>query len=296
MSGWRSGRPPPRPARPWSARADLSRALDLKNPGKAFRRVADLYKVVSSTDTLGGRQKMLYLRESGIFQFLARVRPRKAAANRKRVEAFQRWPYEDVLPRIRRPGSHFSATVPSRATAAPDVLTLAAAASEFQAALAVAHLLGLGGKQAVLTRWAWVRLALRPRHPGRLPCRPVCPPRATSRSLPRQRWAAASASRPTLSTSSSPGWGSRGSRPRTADPGGSPTPARRTASTSTTASSTAAAGPCSRSSGVRASWRCWSILPGQPRREPPPRAHDACPREQTRCPGGRCQSPAGPPK
>jgi prophage antirepressor-like protein len=85
---------------PWWIAADVCRILDIANPRDAVSRLDEDEKGVASTDTLGGRQNLAVINESGLYCLI--FTSRKPEAKR-----FKRWVTHEVLPEIRRTGSYF---------------------------------------------------------------------------------------------------------------------------------------------------------------------------------------------
>lgn len=82
---------------PWLIASEVCAGLELVNPRKALTALDDDEKGVTISDTLGGRQKVNIVSESG-FYHLAFI-SRKPAA-----KAFRRWVTKVVLPAIHRTG------------------------------------------------------------------------------------------------------------------------------------------------------------------------------------------------
>lgn len=92
---------------PWFVLADVCRALDIKNVSDAASRLDDEDKGVAPADTLGGKQTVRIINESGLFTLV--LRSEKPEAKR-----FKRWVTSEVLPAIRKTGSyHGVARVPA---------------------------------------------------------------------------------------------------------------------------------------------------------------------------------------
>ena len=189
---------------PWFVAADACRVLEIANPRDALSRLDDDEKGVGTTDTLGGKQEMNIVSESGLFALI--LTSRKPSAKR-----FSKWVRAEVLPTLLRDGfydlggadteeraeleakrAHHAALPEAhreiadrRAEAVRKVDTLIAEGSKIAAAVAgVAAEIGVSPR----TVWYWRRAvymvprrdhsaALGPRWSGerpqtRLPCHP----------------------------------------------------------------------------------------------------------------------------
>ena len=84
---------------PWFVAADVCRALDIKNSRDAIARLDDDEKGVALTDTLGGKQEMSTVNESGLYALVLGSRKPEA-------KQFKRWITHEVIPAIRRTGAY----------------------------------------------------------------------------------------------------------------------------------------------------------------------------------------------
>ena len=84
---------------PWFVAADVCKALDIENNRKATNRLDDDEKGVTSSDTLGGKQKLTIVNEAGLYTLVLGSRKPEA-------KAFKRWITHEVLPTIRRTGGY----------------------------------------------------------------------------------------------------------------------------------------------------------------------------------------------
>lgn len=82
---------------PWFAAVDVCEALGIKNSRDAIAKLDDDEKDVVTTDTLGGRQSLAIVNESGLYELIFRSRKVEA-------KAFKRWVKNDVLPTLRKDG------------------------------------------------------------------------------------------------------------------------------------------------------------------------------------------------
>lgn len=84
---------------PWFVANDLCRVLAVKNARDALGRLDEDEKGVTTSDTLGGRQEMNIVSESGMYTLV--LGSRKEEARR-----FRKWVTSEVLPSIRRTGEY----------------------------------------------------------------------------------------------------------------------------------------------------------------------------------------------
>ena len=79
--------------------ADVCRALEIKNPRDAVKRLDEDEKGVVLTDTPGGEQNMNVVNEYGLYNLVLTSRKPEA-------KAFKRWITHDVIPAIRKTGGY----------------------------------------------------------------------------------------------------------------------------------------------------------------------------------------------
>nr|DAY77947.1 MAG TPA: repressor domain protein [Caudoviricetes sp.] len=85
---------------PWFVGKDVAAALGFTNPRDAIStHVFDEDKGVESIDTLGGKQKMTVINESGLYALVFGSRLKSA-------QRFKHWVTSEVLPAIRKTGSY----------------------------------------------------------------------------------------------------------------------------------------------------------------------------------------------
>ena len=94
---------------PWFVAADVCAALTIGNNRDVLARLDDDEKGVGSIDTLGGKQDMAVVNESGLYALI--LGSRKPEAKR-----FKRWVTHEVLPSIRKTGAY---AVPGSVAALP---------------------------------------------------------------------------------------------------------------------------------------------------------------------------------
>lgn len=99
--------------------ADIAGPMGYGNTAHMLRMIDDEDKGIRNVDTLGGRQQMLAINESGLYQAILKSRKPEA-------KVFKRWVTNEVLPALRKTGKY---EVSAPATPAlPDFSNPAAAA------------------------------------------------------------------------------------------------------------------------------------------------------------------------
>ncbi|MCP1200069.1 BRO family protein [Notoacmeibacter sp. MSK16QG-6] len=83
----------------WFNGRDVARCLEIENHRNLFSRIPPDEKGVRSTDTLGGPQEMVWLREAGVWRAVM-------ASDKPAAERFKVWLFNEVLPSIRRTGAY----------------------------------------------------------------------------------------------------------------------------------------------------------------------------------------------
>ncbi|VWX56724.1 BRO-N domain-containing protein [Sphingorhabdus sp. 109] len=84
---------------PWFIAQDICAVLEINNHRQVVSRLDDDEKGVTISDTLGGRQEVSIISESGLYALI--FKSRKAAAVR-----FRKWVTSEVLPTLRRTGEY----------------------------------------------------------------------------------------------------------------------------------------------------------------------------------------------
>jgi len=84
---------------PWFVAADVCAALEIVNSRDAMTRLDSDEKGVVSTDTLGGKQEVSIVNESGLYALVLGSRKPEA-------KAFKRWITHEVIPTIRKTGGY----------------------------------------------------------------------------------------------------------------------------------------------------------------------------------------------
>jgi len=81
----------------WFVAADVCNSIDISNVSQALTRLDDDEKDIISNDTLGGKQEMVIISESGLYSLVLSSRKPDA-------KEFKRWITHDVIPSIRKTG------------------------------------------------------------------------------------------------------------------------------------------------------------------------------------------------
>jgi prophage antirepressor-like protein len=84
---------------PWFVAVDVCRVLEIKNSRDALARLDDDEKGVGISDTLGGKQTVNTVNESGLFALIF-------TSNKPAAKRFRKWVTSEVLPAIRRDGAY----------------------------------------------------------------------------------------------------------------------------------------------------------------------------------------------
>ena len=82
---------------PWFAAKDVCELLGLDNSRQAVSRLDDDEKGVFNSDTLGGKQELTFVNESGMYALIFQSRKPQA-------RAFRKWVTGEVLPSLRKYG------------------------------------------------------------------------------------------------------------------------------------------------------------------------------------------------
>ena len=89
---------------PWFIAKDLCDAINISNYRDAIERLDEDEKGVALTDTLGGKQEMSVVSESGMYTLILRCRD--AVKKGSIPHRFRKWVTAEVLPKIRKTGSY----------------------------------------------------------------------------------------------------------------------------------------------------------------------------------------------
>lgn len=87
---------------PYFAAKDVSRCLGLENSSQAISKLDDDEKGVITNDTLGGKQNLAAVNESGLYNLIFQSRKPQA-------KSFRKWVTSEVLPSIRKTGKYEAA-------------------------------------------------------------------------------------------------------------------------------------------------------------------------------------------
>ncbi|BBP95942.1 hypothetical protein BSFA1_10710 [Burkholderia sp. SFA1] len=117
---------------PWFVASDVCAALEIGNTSMALMPLDDDEKGVSTIETLGGRQDVRTVSESGLYSLVMRSRKPEA-------KQFKRWITHEVLPSIRKTGAYSAAQVPKTLSQALRLAAEQAEHIEQQAALIAAQ-------------------------------------------------------------------------------------------------------------------------------------------------------------
>ena len=90
---------------PWFILQDVAKRLGVKNPSDLAARLDEDEKGVAEIDTLGGKQKLRIINESGLYSAIL-------GSNKPEAKRFKKWVTSEVLPSIRKTGS-FGGRVPA---------------------------------------------------------------------------------------------------------------------------------------------------------------------------------------
>lgn len=82
---------------PWFVAKDVCEILSIKNPRQALSRLDDDEKGVILSDTLGGKQSVSAVNESGLYALIIQSRKPQAVG-------FRKWVTNEVLPSLRKTG------------------------------------------------------------------------------------------------------------------------------------------------------------------------------------------------
>lgn len=93
---------------PWFVAKDVCDVLKLTNSRKAISSLDADEKGVTSSYTLGGKQELSIINESGMYAIV--LRTRKAMTKGSPEHTFRKWVTSEVLPAIRKTGSYSTPT------------------------------------------------------------------------------------------------------------------------------------------------------------------------------------------
>ncbi len=91
---------------PWFVLKDVCGILHIGNTADVYNRLDDDEKGVGQIDTLGGRQKVSVINESGLYNVILR-------SDKPEAKPFRKWVTSEVLPSIRKTGVYISPQIDS---------------------------------------------------------------------------------------------------------------------------------------------------------------------------------------
>lgn len=86
---------------PWWVLKDVCNILSIRNPADVFIRLDEDEKGVGQIDTLGGKQHMNIVNESGLYNVILR-------SDKPEAKPFRKWVTSEVLPTIRKHGGYLT--------------------------------------------------------------------------------------------------------------------------------------------------------------------------------------------
>ena len=90
-----------RDGEPWFVLRDVCQILGMSNSRMVADRLEDDEKGVSQIDTLGGKQTMVVINESGLYNVILR-------SDKPEAKPFRKWVTSEVLPSIRKHGAYMT--------------------------------------------------------------------------------------------------------------------------------------------------------------------------------------------
>lgn len=101
---------------PWFVGKDIAEVLGYKNTNDAMKKhIDDEDKGVAKCDTLGGKQNLTIINESGLYSLILNSKLPNA-------KKFKRWVTNEVLPSIRKHGAYMTENAIEKALTSPDFL------------------------------------------------------------------------------------------------------------------------------------------------------------------------------
>ncbi|WP_416730268.1 BRO family protein [Fictibacillus sp. JL2B1089] len=100
---------------PWFVAKDVCDILEIKNNRDALSKLDEEEKGVALTDTLGGKQKLSIVNESGLYELIFTSRKLEA-------KVFKKWVKQEVLPSIRKHGAYMTNETIEKVITSPDFL------------------------------------------------------------------------------------------------------------------------------------------------------------------------------
>lgn len=98
---------------PWFVLKDVCEVLGIGNSRMTFDRLEEDEKGVSQIDTLGGKQNMQIVNESGLYNVILR-------SDKPEAKPFRKWVTSEVIPAIRKHGAYMTPDTIDRMIASPE--------------------------------------------------------------------------------------------------------------------------------------------------------------------------------
>jgi anti-repressor protein len=118
---------------PWFAGKDICSVFGDTNHNRSLARVLDQDKSAFMVETAGGRQSVIFVNETGLYDLLFSMQPQRAhhegvrneypleiKERIKKLANFRRWVTHEVLPSIRKHGAYMTPVTIERVLADPD--------------------------------------------------------------------------------------------------------------------------------------------------------------------------------
>lgn len=100
---------------PWWVLKDVCEVLGIGNSRMTYERLEEDEKGVSLIDTLGGKQQMQVINESGLYNVILR-------SDKPEAKPFRKWVTSEVLPTIRKHGAYMTPETLEAAILNPDMM------------------------------------------------------------------------------------------------------------------------------------------------------------------------------
>jgi prophage antirepressor-like protein len=100
---------------PWFVLSDVCKVLEIKNSRDAAAKLDGDEKGVALTDTLGGKQQMTIINESGLYTVILR-------SDKPQAKPFRKWVTSEVLPSIRKHGAYMTPETIKKVMLTPDFI------------------------------------------------------------------------------------------------------------------------------------------------------------------------------
>ena len=115
---------------PWFVLKDVCNVLSIGNAADVYNRLDADEKGVGQIDTLGGRQNVNIVNESGLYNVILR-------SDKPEAKPFRKWITAEVLPAIRQTGAYMTPQTIEQILTNPDtIISLATQIKELQAKVA----------------------------------------------------------------------------------------------------------------------------------------------------------------